>query len=68
MTFVLVILVSPASLVFGLPFGISTGTWLNEWVHWVFLFVLLVMAIALLGFNEASTYWLRAERLKKQLR
>ncbi|HUI86659.1 MAG TPA: hypothetical protein VLY21_05865 [Nitrososphaerales archaeon] len=65
-TFALIIAVSPASLVFGLGFGISPTDWVNGWVHWVFLLVLLAIAVALLGFAAATDFWLKAERLARR--
>jgi len=66
LTFALIIVISPASFVFGLPFGIAPLAWADGWVHWVFLLVLLALAITILGFGQATTCRLKAERIKRQ--
>jgi hypothetical protein len=63
-TFIVVIAVSPISFLFGLPLGISPDTWLASWEHWTFVLILVAIVLALLGFNAASTYRLKADRLR----
>lgn len=67
LTFIVVILLSPISFVFGLPFGIAPADWLATWLHWVVGFILLVFFIALLGFNKAFSYKLKAESARARL-
>lgn len=67
-TFVMVIIVSPASFLFGLPFGISVDVWLAQWLHWVVVLIILAVVIALLGLDAASSCWLKAQRIRRQLR
>lgn len=66
LTFTAVILVSPASFVLGLPFGIGPAVWLTFWLHWTVVFIVLAIIIALLGFEAASSFRLKAERLGKR--
>lgn len=68
LTFTMVIVVSPASFLLGLPFGIAPEVWLALWLHWEVVFIVLAMIIALLGFNAASSCWLKAKRIRKQLK
>ena len=67
LTFAMVIVVSPASFLFGLPFGIDPMVWLGFWLKWTVFFIVLAIIIALLGFDAASNCWLEAEHLRKQL-
>ncbi len=60
LTFVAVVLVSPASAVFGLPFGIAPGDWFNTWQRYVFFFIIIAMAIAFLGFGLSTEYRVKA--------
>ena len=65
LTFVAVILISPVSFVFGLPFGISPHDWLATWTHWTVVFITLAFFIALFGFEGALESRLKAERISK---
>jgi len=65
LTFVAVVLVSPVSFILGLPLGISPHDWLSEWTHWTFVFITVAIVIALLGFEAALSFRLKAERLSK---
>jgi hypothetical protein len=65
LTFVAVILVSPISFVLGLPLGISPHDWLASWTHWTVVFISAAIVIALLGFEAALAYRLRAERISR---
>lgn len=67
-TVVMVVIISPFSFLIGLLFGIAPDTWLGVWLHWVVVFIVLAMIIALLGLEAASSCWLKAERVRKQLR
>ena len=68
LTFVMVLIVSPLSFLFGLPLGIDPTVWLGFWLHWTFVFILLAIALAAIGLNAASTSWLEAERIRGQLK
>jgi len=63
LTFVAVILISPASFVFGLPLGIAPSDWLASWTHWTVVFIIVAIAIAVLGFETALSYRLKAQRI-----
>ena len=65
-TFAFVILLSPASLVFGLAYGIAPDAWLTAYLRYVAVFIPLAVLVALAGFEVAASYWLRAERAKNQ--
>jgi hypothetical protein len=66
-TFVIVIIVSPASFVLGLPLGITPAVWLAFWLHWTAVFIVFAIIIALLGFDKSLSCSLRAERIERQL-
>jgi len=68
LTFVLVVLVSPLSFIAGLAFGIAPRAWLSVWLQYVFVFVLLAIAISLLGFAAASSYRVRAAVIRRSMR
>jgi hypothetical protein len=63
LTFVVVILISPASFVFGLPFGIAPHDWLATWTHWTVVFITVAFFIVLFGFETALSYRLKAQRV-----
>jgi hypothetical protein len=60
-----VVLVSPFSFVFGLPFAIAPEVYLAFWLKYVFIFVLLAIVIASAGFAGASSYHVRAETIRR---
>ncbi len=64
LTLVAVILVSPASLVLGLPFGISPSDWLASWTHWTVVFITVAFLVSLAGFEAALADKVRAGRAK----
>jgi membrane protein YdbS with pleckstrin-like domain len=65
LTVALVILVSPLSFVLGLPFGISPESWLAKWEEYAFIFVVLAIAIALVGFAGSFKYRVRARAIRR---
>lgn len=65
LTVVLVILVSPLSYLLGLPFGVSPERWLATWQEYAFIFVVLAIAIALIGFAGAFQYQVRARAIRR---
>jgi membrane protein YdbS with pleckstrin-like domain len=65
LTFAAVILISPVSFILGLPFGISPHDWLASWTHWTVVFITIAFFIALLGFETALSYKLKAQRISK---
>jgi len=56
LTVLLVILVSPLSVLISFPLGISPESWLSVWMRYVFIFVVLAVTVALTGFGAASHY------------
>ena len=62
-TFVAVVLISPVSFVLGFPFGITPHDWLATWTHWTVVFIAVAFFIALLGFETALSYRLKAGRI-----
>jgi hypothetical protein len=67
LTFVLVILVSPVSFVFSLPFRIAPETWLMLWLKYVFIFVILAIGITSVGFGAASSYRARVRMTRRTM-
>jgi len=67
LTAVLVILVSPVSLVISLPFHIAPETWLKLWLKYVFIFVILAVGITTVGFGAASSYRVRARMIRRSM-
>src|ERR1700730_12510000 len=65
LTFVTVILISPVSLIFALPFGIPPEVYLTFWLRYVFIFVVVALLISVAGLTASSSYWIRAERIRK---
>jgi len=63
LTFVVVILISPLSFVFGLPLGITPHDWLATWTHWVVVFITAAIVISVVGFEGALSYRLKAKRI-----
>lgn len=63
-TFFFVMFLSPASFVFGLFLGISPEAWLTAYLKYVVVFITLAFFIALGGLEVATSYWLKAERVK----
>ncbi|MDA4112784.1 MAG: hypothetical protein OK474_01935 [Thaumarchaeota archaeon] len=67
LTVVLVILVSPLSVVVSLPFQIAPETWLMLWLKYVFMIVILAIGITSLGFGAASSYRVRARMIRRKV-
>jgi hypothetical protein len=66
LTFLAVILVSPASVIFAIPFGVSPQDWLNACQRYVFLFILLEIGLSVVGFGVSTSYRLEVDRLAKK--
>ena len=62
LTLLAVILVSPASVIFLIPFGVTLQDWFGTWQRYVALFIILAMALAVLGFAASTHYKLEADR------
>ena len=67
LTFVMVIIVSPLSFLFGLPLGIDPTVWLAFWLRWTVVFIILAIVLVVIGLNAASTNWIKAQRIRRQL-
>ena len=67
LTMALVILVSPLSVVLSLPLDITPHAWLSIWQQYVFVFILLAMVIALVGFGAAASYRVRALAIRRSV-
>jgi len=65
LTFVAVILISPVSFIFGIPFGITPHDWLATWTHWTVVFITLAFFVTLFGFEGALVIRLKADRVSK---
>jgi drug/metabolite transporter (DMT)-like permease len=66
LTFLAVVLVTPVSMIFAIPFGVSSQDWINTWQRYVFLLILLAMGLSLLGFGISTNYRLAADRIEKK--
>jgi len=66
LTFLAVILVTPVSMVFAIPFGVSAQAWVNAWQRYVFLLILLAIGLSVVGFGVSTNYRLEADRLQKK--
>ena len=66
LTFLAVILVTPVSMIFAIPFGVSPYDWFSTWQRYVVLFILLAMGLAVLGFAVSTDYRLEADRLGRR--
>jgi hypothetical protein len=66
LTFLAVILVTPASVIFLIPFGVSPQDWFSTWQRYVALFILLAMGLAVFGFAVSTDYKLEADRLGRK--
>jgi hypothetical protein len=64
-TFVAVILVSPASVVFSYLFGVTPDSWVRGWVTYVFFFILVALGISVLGFSFSTDFRLKADGLAR---
>ena len=64
LTFLAVVLVSPASMIFLAPSGVSPQDWLGTWQRYVAVFILLATALAVFGFAVSTHYRLKADRLE----
>jgi len=62
LTFLAVILVSPASVLFLIPFGVTYQDWFSTWQRYVAVYILLAMALAAFGFAVSTDYKLDADR------
>ena len=66
LTFLAVILVTPVSMVFAIPFGASPQAWVSAWQRYVFLLILLAIGLAVVGFGVSTNYRLEADRLQRK--
>jgi drug/metabolite transporter (DMT)-like permease len=66
LTFLAVILVTPVSMIFAIPFGVSPQDWVNAWQEYVFLLILLAIGLSVVGFGVSTNYRLEADRLEKK--
>jgi len=66
LTFLAVILATPASVIFLVPFGVSPQDWFGTWQRYVVLFILLAMGLAVFGFAVSTDYKLEADRLERK--
>lgn len=62
LTFLAVILVSPASVVLSFPLGVMPQVWVAVWLRYVVLFILLAIGLALFGFDASNRYRLDADK------
>ncbi len=67
LTMALVTLISPLSVVLSLPFDITPHTWLSIWQQYVFVFIVLAIVIALVGFAAAASYKVRAIAIRRSI-
>jgi hypothetical protein len=67
LAFVGVMLLSPASLVIVLPFGVAPDFWLEFWLKYVFIFIILALLVAGAGLSAASSAWVKAERIRIEM-
>lgn len=65
LTFLAVILVTPVSMIFAIPFGASPQGWVDAWDRYVFLLILLAIGLSVVGFGISTNYRLEAEKLRK---
>jgi len=65
LTFVAVIIISPASFILGIPFGVAPHDWLTTWSHWTVVFITVAIIVTLFGFEGALAIRLKADRLSK---
>jgi len=63
----LVILVSPLSVALSLPFHITPLAWLSVWLKYVFVFLVLAIVVALVGFAAAASYKVRALAIRRSV-
>ncbi len=63
LTFLAVVLISPASVVFSIPLGVAPEVWLDVWTTYVIAIILVAMGIGVLGFGISTHYKLQADRL-----
>ena len=68
LTVALIVLISPLSFVLLLPFGVQPERWLSIWQEYVFIFLVLAVAAALVGFAAASSYRVRARTIRRSIR
>jgi drug/metabolite transporter (DMT)-like permease len=66
LTFLVVILITPVSMVFVIPFGVSPQDWVNAWDKYVFLLILLAIGLSVVGFGLSTNYRLEADRIEKK--
>jgi len=66
LTFLVVILATPVSMIFAIPFGASPQGWVDSWDRYVFLLILLAIGLSIVGFGISTNYRLQAERLEKR--
>jgi hypothetical protein len=68
LTVALIVLVSPISFAFSLPFNVAPETWLSLWAKYVFFFIVLAIFLALAGFGAAASYRVRADAVRRSTR
>jgi len=66
LTFLAVILITPVSMIFAVPFGVSPQAWVDSWDRYVFPLILLAVALSVVGFGVSTNYRLEADRLLKK--
>jgi cytochrome c biogenesis protein CcdA len=67
LTFLAVVLVSPASVVLSYPLGVMPQVWVEVWLRYVAVFIVLAFGLAMLGFGASNRYWLEAHRQLKEM-
>jgi len=65
LTFLAVILISPASVVLAFPLGVDPQAWLATWSTYVALLIVLAMALGVVGFSVSFGYRLEADRQQR---
>jgi drug/metabolite transporter (DMT)-like permease len=66
LTFLAVILVTPLSMIFAIPFGVSPQDWIDGWQRYVFLLILLAVGLSLAGFGFSTRYRVEADRVARK--
>ncbi len=65
LTFLAVILISPASVIMAFPLGVDPQAWLAAWSSYVALLIVLAMALSVIGFSVSFGYRLEADRRRR---
>jgi hypothetical protein len=66
LTFLAVILISPASVILAFPFGVTPQLWLVVWNTYDGLFVVLAIGLGVLGLGVSTHYKLEADRQRRK--